>query len=145
MGAVLSSLQELGYGVTSSQESTGGQEGQIFTFEGTSLGNGPVSTTLTFARIVFTTNHGAVQSDGNDIFSDPNAIFGGNAAGSLITSSVSFGGASVNLAPEPGTLLLGSSGEFVGEIGSARGVGVASAPRLVNAHRASSTPFRPFG
>ena len=39
----------------------------------------------------------------------------------------------------------GSSGEFVGEIGSARGVGVASAPRLVNAHRASSTPFRPFG
>ena len=91
-------------GVGSSQESfTGTQEGQINDWAHGTLADGPASTTLTFARIVFATNHGNVVSDGNDIFSG--GLIGGNAAGSTIFDAV-YNGASVNLVPEPGTVAL---------------------------------------
>ena len=79
-----------------------------YTFEGTSPGFGPSSTTLTFARIVFSTNRGNLPWDGNDIFSGvfEGQVFGGNAPGSDITSRANFGGASVWAVPEPGSIFL---------------------------------------
>jgi len=92
------------FGPTSSESTTNGVAGLIFEFEGTTIGNGPKNTTLTFARLVFTTNHGLVNSNQiNDIFS--RGLIGGNAGGSIISDAV-FGTASVNAIPEPGTVLL---------------------------------------
>ncbi len=105
-GARTLAIFNLGFDTANSLESTGSQGGTLFEFDGFSLGTGPKNTTLTFARLVFTTNHGAVSSDGNDIFTDEVANFiGGNAPGSTILDAV-FGGASVNLVPEPGTIVL---------------------------------------
>ncbi len=94
-------------GIVSSRESTGFTGGTIFELDGTTIGSGPKNTTLTFARLVFTTNNhhpgGGVENDGNDIFSS--GLIGGNEGGSTITDAV-LGGASVNVIPEPGTVVL---------------------------------------
>lgn len=91
-------------GLTTSQESfTGTQQGELLDWAHGTLAQGPASTTLTFARIVFATNHGNVVSDGNDIFTS--GLIGGNASGSTIFDAV-YNGASVNLVPEPGTVAL---------------------------------------
>jgi hypothetical protein len=100
-------LTQLNVGIEGSQESSSSQEGYLLSFEGTSLGTGPKSTTLTFARVVFTTN--GVRSDGDDIFSgvfNPGIDVIGNNAGDVVSGLTGFGGASVNVVPEPGTVSL---------------------------------------
>lgn len=109
MGVTTSDLTQLTAGINSTQESAVGVEGQLYTFEGQSLGVGPANTTLTFARVVFSTNHGNVSTDGDDIFSGtfyPGETVGCNSPSCVITSSVSFGSVAVNLVPEPGTISL---------------------------------------
>jgi len=110
LGITTASLGQLSAGLEVTQESAASVEGQLYTFEAASLGTGPASTTLTFARVVFTTNHANVTTNGNDIFSgifDPRDAVGCNALGCVITSSVVFeGGIAVNLVPEPGTISL---------------------------------------
>ncbi len=109
MGATTSELGQLTTGINSTQESAAAVEGQLYTFEGQSLGTGPANTTLTFARVVFSTNSANVATDGDDIFSGtffPGEVVGCNSPGCDITSSVSFGGIAVNLVPEPGTISL---------------------------------------
>jgi len=89
---------------STTESTTNGEVGSLFTFEGATLGNGPSSTTLTFARIVFTTNHGLVNSnDPGDIFSS--GLIGGNGDGVTIFDA-NFGVANVNIVPEPGTVIL---------------------------------------
>jgi len=89
-------------GINFSQESTGAVAGTIFEFDSTTVGAGPKNTTLTFARLVFVTNH-KVNTDGDDIFTI--GLIGGNGPGVTITDAV-FNGASVNIIPEPGTVAL---------------------------------------
>ena len=98
----LRTLTPLGVGISSSQESTGTQKGTVFGLEGTSGGLGAKNTTLTFARLVFSTTVN-VTNDGNDIFSQ--GLLGGDGTGVTIFDAT-FGGASVNIVPEPGTLAL---------------------------------------
>lgn len=103
-------------GIVSTQESVEGSlEGQIFSFAAFSIGSGPKSTTLTFARMVFSTNAARVQSDGADVDSGPFSIphntfvaWLDDQTGSFgdITRHVEFGAASVNLIPEPAPLAL---------------------------------------
>ena len=52
---------------------------------------------------MFVTNHGQINSDGDDIFAQ--AVLGGNEGGSFINDAT-FNGASVNVVPEPGTVAL---------------------------------------
>jgi hypothetical protein len=102
-GVTVRTLSPLAAGIQSTQESTGAQGGYVFEFDGTSLTTGPSTTTLTFARLVFSTNLG-VTTDGDDIFSG--GIMGCNSPGCDISGTVTFGGASVNIVPEPGTVAL---------------------------------------
>ena len=63
-------LSNLTVGIESSQESTGAQIGQLFDFEGTTVGSGPLGPLdILIARITFRVNDN-VQSDGFDIFPD---------------------------------------------------------------------------
>ncbi len=103
-GITTRTLAPLAAGIQSTQESTGAQGGYVFEFDGTSLTTGPSSTTLTFARLVFSTNFANVMTDGDDIFTS--GIMGCNSPSCDITDTVTFGGASVNLVPEPSTLSL---------------------------------------
>jgi len=104
---------------SSSESTTNGVAGLIFEFEGTSLGTGPKNTTLTFARLVFVTNHGQVNSNQPlDIFV-ANALIGGNAANSIISDAV-LNGAAVNAIPEPSTVLLFGLGVGALALGSRR-------------------------
>ena len=110
-GVVQANFTQLTPGIGASQESQDGLEGQLFTFEGASTGAGPSSTTLTFARVVFETNHGKVITDGDDIFSGQFGVQdvfadNGTPVALNIASSVTFGGIAVNLVPEPGTISL---------------------------------------
>jgi len=90
-------------GVTSSQESTtAGVRGELKGWSHGTLGTGPFSTTLTFARIVFQTTANVI-TDGEDIFTE--GLIGGNASGSTIFDAA-YNGASVNLLPEPGAVSL---------------------------------------
>jgi hypothetical protein len=106
------SLIPLTAGIDSMQESTSSQIGKLYTFDGATLENGPESTTFAFARIVFTTNPGAVASDGPDIFAGifncPDTCIDGLFSNALedndITSSVTFGTAQLNVVPEPSSL-----------------------------------------
>ncbi|NQZ95698.1 MAG: PEP-CTERM sorting domain-containing protein [Myxococcales bacterium] len=114
MGETEASLTQTSSGIVSTQESGfSGPEGQLFTFDGTSTGVGPTSTTLTFARIVFVANGPInISNDGPDIFV---GLFSG---GDIIrdnttpvpvdiSSSVSFGsGIAVGFVPEPTTAAL---------------------------------------
>ena len=98
-------------------ESETGTKGQLGSFEefGSHTGGGA---TFTVGFLIFTTNHGNVSNDGNDIFSGASILAKGGQAtvilddangggiASNITSAVTFGGASVNVVPEPGTLSL---------------------------------------
>ena len=104
-------LTQLNAGIDSTQESTGpglgALQGQLYTFEATTLGNGPVNTTIAFGRVVFTTNHANASVDGPDVFSGVfNAGLDGvfNNPGSNIDATTVFGTASVNQVPEPTTL-----------------------------------------
>jgi hypothetical protein len=112
MATVTPTLSPLSAGLLVTQESTyGGQEGKLYTFDTSTTDTAstccPVSTTVAFGRVIFTTTH---NSDGEpDVFSglfNPgvDAIF--NRAGTNIGGSVTFGTATV--IPEPSTLgLLG--------------------------------------
>jgi hypothetical protein len=105
-GGATASLAQLTPGIASSQESSPTAEGQLFGFEAVSLGQGPANTTLTFARVVFTTNPANIATDGDDVATtdqrDPYAsVFFDNAEegqGSVLRLF-----ASVNLIPEPAT------------------------------------------
>ena len=86
---------------------SGGPKGVLYTFESASIGSGAKNTTLTFARVVFTTNTANIANDGDDIFSGlfnpgQDGIF--NEANASV-AGVSFGGAAVNVnvVPEPAT------------------------------------------
>jgi len=105
-------LDPIDPGIRGSFESSGFDSGYLYEFDGTTLGDGPKNTTLTFARIVFTTNPGRIQTDGSDIFSGANlaqadTFFGCNALNCEL-EDVHFQGASVNVysIPEPGTVLM---------------------------------------
>ena len=96
---------------------TSGTKGQLGQYEafGSHTGGG---TTFVVGFLIFTTNHGNVSNDGNDIFTGADILAKGGQAtvilddangggiASNITSAVSFGGASVNVVPEPGALSL---------------------------------------
>ncbi|MCH2173289.1 PEP-CTERM sorting domain-containing protein [Myxococcota bacterium] len=112
MGNTTRQLSQLNGGVNSSQESNGTQEGQLYTFDAYSTGSGPASTSITFARVVFSLNSGNISSDGDDIFS---GFFNGSVDGAFdnaspngndIGSGITFSNIAVNLVPEPGTLSL---------------------------------------
>jgi hypothetical protein len=108
-------LQPFAIGLQGSQESTGAQIGYLYTFDQATISTTsdccPVSTTLAFARVVFTTNHVQNGDDGPDIFSGlfnigVDGIF--NQAGGNIGGTTTYGTARVNQIPEPSTLgLLG--------------------------------------
>ena len=70
-------------------------------------------TTFVVGFLIFTTNDGNVVNDGNDIFTGADILANGGQAtvildanNEFITSAVTFGGASVNVVPEPGALSL---------------------------------------
>ncbi|MCH2170758.1 PEP-CTERM sorting domain-containing protein [Myxococcota bacterium] len=126
MGNTTRSFTQLSEGVASSQESCTGdctnsegdpapdRFGALYSFDGASTGNGPASTSLTFARVVFSTNNANVIFDGADIFAGQ---FGGqdgfcdNAQPNCNTVTPSFvGDITVNPIPEPGTLALLAGG-----------------------------------
>jgi hypothetical protein len=120
-------------GVVTTQESVAGsEEGQIFEFEAFSLGSGPTNATLTFARIVFSTNPGRIQSDGADIDSGPfldlpvrtGFLRIDDQSGGIddFTLEVQYGSASVNLIPEPTPLGLLGLGIASLAMASRRGV-----------------------
>lgn len=105
------SLLQITQGVVSSQESTGGAEGQVFGLEAFTLGSGPQNTTLTFARIVFTTNPANVSTDGFDVFETSerdNSLFVQSDGPGLVIELALPGPLAVNGGappfPEPGTL-----------------------------------------
>lgn len=95
------------------QESTaGGQEGIIGQLEAAlTFGAGTGGFTVSIGTVTFVTT-GSVANDGDDVFSNggwPSPPIQTNVLAenfSNITSSVAFGGASVNYIPEPGTLSL---------------------------------------
>jgi hypothetical protein len=142
----VSSVEELGWtsedgsrslfpltpGIDSMQESTSSETGKLYTFDGATLENGPESTTFVFGRVVFTTNPGAVASDGPDIFvgifNCPDLCIDGLFSNALddndITSSVTFGTAQLNVVPEPSSLGLLALG-----LGALAGAGAAKRPR----------------
>lgn len=53
----------------STQESSAVAEGRFYSFEHTAFFTGPVSTLITFARVVFATNPGNASLDGDDVVS----------------------------------------------------------------------------
>ena len=113
---VKKTLLPLRAGVQSTLESTGSNGGFAFEFDGQTLGIGPASSTLTFARLVFSTNNQNVSNDGEDIFSS--GVVGCNAPGCNISNEPGlFNGAIVNVIPEPGTIVLLGLG--VGALGLA--------------------------
>ncbi len=93
-------------GFVTSQESDPTREGQIFSFGGFTFGSGPVNTTLTFARVVFSTNPQRVASDGGDIFSGAFLRFEGGLGIGGFPIDLDFGSAEVDLIPEPATISL---------------------------------------
>lgn len=97
-----------GPGILVTQDSSASREGQLFGFEAFTLGTGPSSLTLTFARVIFATNPAAVQTDGDDILStnerDPFATAAIDNLGRIIPFARLR--ASVNLIPEPETGVL---------------------------------------
>ena len=106
------------FDITGSTESTDLQSGTLTQLESVTLGYGPASTTLTFARLVFATNLGNIENDGNDIFSGTPGrlatVLGCNAPGCVLEDVSFFGadinvddglGPSLNIIPEPGTAL----------------------------------------
>lgn len=111
----LPQLTPLAIGLTPTRESTGLVGGQLYTFDLTTTSTAadccPVSTTIAFGRVVFTTNHVQNGDDGADIFSGifnigVDAMF--NQNGGNIAGTTTFGTARVNQIPEPSTLgLLG--------------------------------------
>jgi hypothetical protein len=114
MNQPLPKLEPFALGVAT-QESTGAQMGKFYTFDMTTISTlsdcCPVSTTVAFGRVVFTTNHQSAGDDGADVFSGLFAvgidgIF--NQAGGNIGGTTTYGTARVNQIPEPSTLgLLG--------------------------------------
>lgn len=117
----------------SSQESSRFAQGELYTFDAVCgfacLDDGPKSTTLTFARVVFETNPRRVQEDGADVFSGfgpdgtgvDDGIFGNTPAFPIpnLTSSIVFRSAHVDV-PEPGApglLVLGICALLVGRRG----------------------------
>jgi hypothetical protein len=115
MGMVQASFSEIG-GRPSTIESSATQAGQLYTFEGSSLGQGPVSTTLTFARVVFSINAANVTTDGDDLFSGifntgyDDMFDNQEPSANNISGTTVFGNVAVNLIPEPGTFALLSLG-----------------------------------
>lgn len=99
-----------GFGFHSSQESESDNEGQILALQGLSPSNGPVNTTLTFARVVFVTNPSNVRSDDADI--GTGFFLLGDIAYYLFDifpyrpDEIAFGSASVDVIPEPSSLVL---------------------------------------
>jgi hypothetical protein len=106
------SLIPLTAGLGGTQESqSGGPEGQLFGFTAFTLGSGPESITLSFARMVFVTTP-AVTADGFDIFAvnerDPLAtVFFDNPGNQIL---MPLPRASVHLIPEPASALLLGAG-----------------------------------
>jgi hypothetical protein len=105
-------------GLNPTQESTGLLPGLLYTFDAVTTSTAtdccPVSTTVAFGRVVFTTNHQGPLGpgdDGADIFSgifNLGVDFMGNKAGGNISGTTTYGTARVNQIPEPSTLgLLG--------------------------------------
>ena len=117
-------LQPFALGLQGSQESSGAQIGYLYTFDQATISTTsdccPVSTTIAFARVVFTTNHVSNGDDGPDVFSGlfnigVDGIF--NQAGGNLAGSTTFGTARVNQIPEPSTLgLLGLGSGYYGFI-----------------------------
>ncbi len=111
----LPSLSPLQVGLLTTQESTGAQNGLLYTFDLATTSTAgdccPVSTTIAFGRVVFTTNHVSNGDDGADIFSGVfntgiDGVF--NQAGGNVSGLTTYGTARVNQIPEPSTLgLLG--------------------------------------
>ncbi len=95
-------LGPLAPGIASSQESTAALPGGAYGFEGVSLAAGPSNLSFSFARIVFVTRPGHIQSDGSDVVSgflraDGDLAFDEREAPSnSISDLFSFGTASVN-------------------------------------------------
>lgn len=96
-------LGPFGAGVATSQESTTSVPGKAHGFEGVSLAAGPKGVSFVFARIVFVTRPGRIQSDGDDVISgfldagQDTAFDERGAPDNDISSFFSFGGASVNM------------------------------------------------
>ena len=96
------SFGPLGVGIASSQESSVTQTDKAYGFEGVSLAAGPTNVSFVFARIVFVTKPGHIQSDGNDVTSGflrvgaDIALDSRDAPDNDISGAVSFGSASVN-------------------------------------------------
>lgn len=98
-------LEQFNIGITRTQESGAlGPEGQLFGFEAFTIGSGPISATLSFARIVFRTNP-SVATDSLDIFAtnerDAFATAFFDNAGNQITFDLNDLRASVGVLPEP--------------------------------------------
>jgi hypothetical protein len=108
-------LGNLSPGIARTQESTNAEEGQAFGFETFTLGLGAQSITLTFARVVFSTEATRAIADGSDIFAtnerDPSATVFFDNNGLAIQIPLAGLTAAVNglgVIPEPGTIgLLG--------------------------------------
>jgi hypothetical protein len=111
----LPKLEPFAIGLSVTQESTGLQKGELYTFDMTTVSTTtdccPASTTVAFGRVVFTTNHVSNGDDGADVFSGLfNVYVDGmfNQAGGDIGGTTTYGTARVNQIPEPSTLgLLG--------------------------------------
>ena len=108
-------LPQLSAGIVSSQESTAGLPGELVGFEGLAFDfgdggpSGPRNTTLTFARVVFTTNPGNVLTDGPDVFSINSFELNEGEAIFLLDDGTRLplpGPLTVNAVPEPGSLAL---------------------------------------
>ena len=102
------SLAQYGFGIRTSQESSGSVEGHIYGLEAFTYGLGPSNTTLTFARMVFRTKPANLRVDGEDIslgeFSPAGAgnddgVFTNSTAGDGQRATVSYSGASINGGP----------------------------------------------
>jgi hypothetical protein len=114
----LPELSALSAGLSPTQESTGALPGLLYTFDAVTTSTAtdccPVSTTVAFGRVVFTTNHSppfGLGDDGADVFSglfNAGVDFMANKAGGNISGTTTYGTARVNQIPEPSTLgLLG--------------------------------------
>ena len=115
-GNLFRSLAQITSGLRTTVESSSASVGKLYSFEGSQRYRaGPKNTTLTFGRVVFSTNPANLAVDGPDIFSglfapdgsgSTDGIFDGVATGVFpgavnISSTVSFGTAQVRLVNTP--------------------------------------------